>query len=116
MKLNQNIKFGDEDTQNEYKRQAAEFKEEGMARARTEFPIHIFSQHSLSRVDTIDGLKSPIFTFLDSDNSLAVRPRWMKRRYFLLGSLFGFTWFYRLAYKRCTQKTACRITKTVYLL
>ena len=112
VKLSQNIKFGDVDTQNEYKRQSAEFEAAGKARARREFPE---SEQSFSRVDTIDGFKPLTFTFLDSDNSLAVRPRWMKRRYYLLASIIGLTWFYRLAFKRSTQKTACRITKTIYL-
>jgi len=110
MKLIKNINFGDEATQNEFNRQWAELKAEGMAEA-ARFPR---SKHSLCLVDSIDGFKPLIVSFLDSDNSLAVRPRWMKRRYYLLASLFGFTWFYRLAYNRCTQKTACRITKTVF--
>ena len=113
------IKFGDEETKNEYNRQSVEFMAEGMARARIEFP-ESFSRSgnskSLFRVDSIDGFKPRIFSFLDSDNSLAVRSRWMKRRYYLLASMLGLRWFYRLAFERSTQKTACRITKTIYLL
>jgi len=110
MRLIKKIKFGDEATQNEFNRQWARFKAEGMDGA-ARFPR---SKHSLRLVDSIDGFTPKIFTFFDSDSS-AVRPRWMTEGYSFLASLLGLRWFYRLAYNRSTQKTACRITKTVYL-
>jgi len=111
MRLSQNIQCGDEVTQNEFNRQWAEMEAEGMAKAR-EFPK---SKHSFHCIAFIDGFEKRIFTSLDSENSLADRPRWMKRKNYVLASVLGFTWFYRLAFKRSTQKTACRITKAVYL-
>jgi hypothetical protein len=109
VRLSKKIKFGDEDTQSEYNKQWTEFKAEAMIKA-NRFPGSSAFFHS---IDSFDGFKQSFFTFLNP-NSLTARPRWLKRRYFLLASLFGLTWFYRLAFKKSTQKTAFRITKTIY--
>jgi hypothetical protein len=111
VRLSKKIKFGDEATENEYNKQWADFKAEAMANKESKFPG---SSIFFDRIESIEGFKSSFFTFLDPD-SWTVRPRWFKRRYFLLASLFGLTWFYRLAFKRSTQKTAFRITKTIFL-
>jgi hypothetical protein len=108
--LSKKIKFGDEATENEYNKQWADFKAEAMANKESKFPG---SSIFFDRIESIEGFKSSFFTFLDPD-SWTVRPRWLKRRYFLLASLFGLTWFYRLAFKRSTQKTAFRITKKIF--
>ena len=105
IKLLKVITFGDANTQAAFEKQKMDFIRE----AKLRYPL---SNVDFERLDDIQNFKSRIASYWDTQ----IVKSWMKkRRYFILSSLVGCTWFYRFAFNRSTQKSAFRFQKQVYI-
>ena len=106
IKLLKDIKFGDAYTQEAFEKQKMELIRE----AKLKYPL---SKVDFERLDDIQNFTTSVAS---SWNPKSVKTWMKKRRYFILSSLVGCTWFYRFAFNRSTQKSAFRLQKQIYLV
>ena len=105
MKLLKDIRLGDTYTQEAFEKQKLELIKYG----KLNYPR---SSVEFFRIDDIQNFKKSLAL---SWNPKSVKAWMKKRRYFILSSLVGCTWFYRFAFNRSTQKSAFRLQKQVYV-
>ena len=104
VRLHKHIKFGDKRTADEYNRQMNEM----MSSAKENYPN---SKVSFERTDSIENFVSTIASYWDTP----VVKYWMTERYYILASVFGCTWFYRIAFNKATPKLNFTIEKEIFL-
>ena len=80
-----------------------------LEKARREYPS---SSYNYTRTDEIPGFQSRMACFWDA---YAVK-WWMSTEIYLLLSIIGLTWFYRLAFNKSTAKTFFHVGKEVFYL
>ena len=101
LKIDPSIVFGDQETADDYERQAADMIERNRYR-------DAFIDYSSSR--DVPGLKTRIFAYVD----LKVRPFWMRPLYFWIATILLMTWPFRWLFRAKTAKKHYILKKRIY--